>query len=185
MKRIVIFLYVALMLFVVSCRRETTVTQTQTATTGTTTTTIAGEPRDLKDANINLAISPDKGQFVTNTRIGPALGADGLVAEEKTEFTSDQDIHLSLWLKESPAGLQTGAVVQDTNGKEVDIERRPMKGEKTVTFTLGDKKLKPGKYVVTGYWGGNVAAEYEITVTEGKASSPSKAKTKAKATKKS
>ena len=183
MIRIVILLYVAATLCVASCRRETTQLPAQTATTGTNTTTVAGEPRDLKDANINLAITPDKGQFVTDSRIGPALGADGLVAEEKTEFTSDQDVHLSLWLKESPAGLQTGAVIADSKGKEVDVERRPMKGEKTVTFTLGDKKLKPGKYLVTGYWGGNVAAEYEITVTEAKASTRPKTKGKTKAAK--
>lgn len=172
MKRLTIIFSAVAALCIASCRREAPQQTTTAAGSGAQTGTVAGEPKDLRNARVNAVLAPDTGQYVTNARIGPALGADGMVAEEKTEFTAGQDIHLSLWLKESPPGLQTSARVEDPSGKEVDIELKPMKGEKTVTFTLGDRKLAPGKYKVTGYWGGNVAAEYEITV----AAAPSKAK---------
>ena len=40
-----------------------------------------------------------------------------------------------------------------------------MNGGKIATFTL-DKKLKPGKYSVTGLWGGNDACDFDFVVTK-------------------
>ena len=180
MKRISFALFLVATLCAGACRRETAQQQPQTATGGDVrTTTVAGEPRDLTKARVNAVIAPDTGQYVTNARIGSAVGADGLVSEEQTEFAAGDDIHLSLWLKESPKGLVTSATVQNASGEEVDVERKPMNGGKTVTFALGDKKLKAGKYKVTGYWGGNIAAEYDITVSGAKAKAPSKTPAKA------
>ena len=178
MKRIGFALLLVATLCSAACRQETVRQEPATDTSGNVrTTTVAGEPRDLTKAKVSQVIAPaDAGQFVTNARIGTSTGADGMVAEETTEFATGEDVKLSLWLKESPAGLVTSAVVQDASGEEVDVERKPMNGGKTVTFDLGDRKLKAGKYKVTGYWGGNIAAEYDITVTRSKAKAPSKAK---------
>ncbi|HUP47491.1 MAG TPA: hypothetical protein VNA04_01745 [Thermoanaerobaculia bacterium] len=162
--RFFIIFYVAVVLIVVSCRREAAAPQEGGPGPTGTATTLTGPPQDLAGAQINTSLAPDAGMFVSDSRIGPSLGEDGLVAEEKTEFAANEDIHLSLWLKRSPPGLQTSAKLEDAAGKELAVERKAMSGESTVTFKLGGRKLRPGTYKVTGYWGGNVAAEYDITV---------------------
>lgn len=165
--RIAAVLILASALLILTCRREAAA-PSGTATTGSapasTSTAPAGKPQNLGDAKINTVVSSNLALFITNSRVGSALGADGLVAEEKTEFAAGENIHLTMWLKESPSGLQTSATLVDRAEKEVDVERKAMKGEKTVTFSLGDKKLKPGTYKLTGFWGGNIAAEHEVTV---------------------
>ncbi|HUP45127.1 MAG TPA: hypothetical protein VM779_06410, partial [Thermoanaerobaculia bacterium] len=71
---------------------------------------------------------------------------------------------LSMWFRESPEGLHASAVLEDGKGKELSRRQKPMDGQRTVTIAVGDAKLARGRYKVTGYWGGNIAAEYEFTV---------------------
>ena len=71
-----------------------------------------------------------------------------------------------MYFRESPPGLQASAVVETMDRKPVHTERRDMNGAKIVTFPLGD--LKPGRYKVIGYWGGNIATEREFEVAAGK-----------------
>lgn len=150
-------------LCVVSCQRETTVV-TETSQPTSTTTTLTGPPQDMKNAQVNTAIALERGAYVENSRVGSALGQDGTVESEKTEFAASDPIYLSMWFRESPAGLQARVTLEDEKGKEIGNAQAPMNGKKTVTFPLAEKRLKPGKYKVTGYWGGNVAAEHEFTV---------------------
>jgi hypothetical protein len=162
-----ILLYAAALLIVASCRREAAAPQAGTTTTtpSSTSTTLTGTPQDLSNATVNTVIvPPDTAVYVDNARLGSAVGADGMVSEEKTEFARGEDVRLSMWFRQSPAGLQASVKLEDEAGKELDAEHKPMNGQKNVTFTVGDRKLKPGKYKVTGYWGGNIAAEYEFTV---------------------
>ena len=84
------------------------------------------------------------------------------MSEDKTSFSKNDPVLISIWLNESPNGLQTSAKVLDMNGKQLAEQRKPMNGAKTTTFNLG--KQKPGQYRVVGYWGGNVAGEFEIVV---------------------
>ena len=178
---VVILLYAAAVMIVVSCRREAAVPAQADGGPTVTSTTLTGPPQDLSNAQINTAIAPDTGRFVNDSRVGSSLGADGLVAEPKSEFTADEDIHLSLWLNKTPSGLQTRAALEDAGGKVLETQIRPMKGEPTVTFTFSRGKLPPGNYKILGYWGGNIAAEHEITVAAAPAKSPAKAKGKARA----
>ena len=163
-----ILLYAAALLLVASCRREAQAPQagTTTAPPSSTSTTLTGPPQDLSTATVNTVIVPaDTALYTENARLGSAVGSDGMVSEEKTEFARGEEIRLSMWFRESPAGLQASAKLEDAAGKELDTEQKAMNGQKNVTFTVGDRKLAPGKYKVTGYWGGNIAAEYELTVT--------------------
>ena len=174
-RRAIILLYVAAALTVASCQREVTTTdQTGTAPT-VTETTLTGTPQDLSNATINTVVAPMDEIYADKSRLGSTVDQDGLVDADKAEFAAPDSVYLSMWFKESPAGLQARAVVEDANGKEVSAQQKPMNGQKTVTFNLGEKKLAAGKYKVTGYWGGNIAAEHEFTVT-----SPAKAKAKRK-----
>ncbi len=92
--------------------------------------------------------------------LGSKLGPDGNVAEEKKTFQKGEPVYLTLLLHDSPAGLQTRATwLRDSDKSELHTEIRAMNGAKTITFALGDPNLKPGKYRVIGYWGGNVAAD--------------------------
>jgi uncharacterized protein (DUF2141 family) len=70
-----------------------------------------------------------------------------------------------MWLHDSPAGLQTSAHWMTDKGKQFAKEQKVMNGAKIATFTL-DKKLKPGKYSVTGLWGGNDACDFDFVVTK-------------------
>jgi hypothetical protein len=165
-RRAIILLYVAAALIVASCQRDETVTTDQTATAPTVTeTTLSGPPQDLSNAAINTVVAPMEEIYADKSRLGSTVGQDGLVDADKTGFASQDKIYLSMWFKESPEGLQARAVVEDASGKEVSAQQKPMNGQKTVTFNLGEKKLPAGKYKVTGYWGGNIAAEHEFTVT--------------------
>ena len=41
-----------------------------------------------------------------------------------------------------------------------------MNGAKVATFTVPAAHVKPGFYRVEGYWGGNIACEYSVTVVK-------------------
>lgn len=176
-RRAIILLYVAAALIVASCRRETAAPE-QTGTAPTVTeTTLSGPPQDLSNAKVDTVVAPMEEIYVDKSRLGSTVGQDGLVDADKSEFAPQDNVYLSMWFKESPAGLQARVLLEDADGKEVDTDQKPMNGAKTVTFNVGDKKLKAGKYKITGYWGGNIAAEHEFTV---KGAAAAKAKAKAK-----
>jgi hypothetical protein len=129
----------------------------------------AAKPADAGSAKVNALIPIEKPKFVTRALIGGKLDATGVVAEETTEFGDHDTVYVTMFLGETPPGLQTSVRWRDAAGKQAaPDERKPMAGEKYVTFKLY-KKLKPGQYHVTGYWGGNIAAEYDFTIVKGKA----------------
>ena len=81
------------------------------------------------------------------------------MTSESTSFRPGQPIYLTMVLTESPPGLQTRAVWHDPKDKVIRTDQKKMNGAKVATFTLSEVKLKPGKYHVVGYWGGNLAAD--------------------------
>ena len=118
--------------------------------------------QDLKNVKVK-EILPTAPAPVDKCLVGSSIGPDGNVTAEQRSFRPNEPIRVTLWLHDSPSGLQTSAHWLTDKGKEITAERKEMNGAKVATFTL-DKKLKPGKYSVRGLWGGNDACEYDFEV---------------------
>jgi hypothetical protein len=138
--------------------------QSASKTTRVTTTTVPG---DARNARVDAVIQPVP-VFVDKSLLSPQVGNDGNVAEEKLTANVGDIVYLTMYLRESPVGLKTQVKWTDANKKELKREEREMKGSKVVTYGLVTSNLKPGKYHVEGYWGGNLAAEKDFEVTKGK-----------------
>jgi hypothetical protein len=169
--RLIMLLYGCLVLSV-ACQRETTTTPAtppqQTATQAPT----PAKPQDLSDAKVKELL-PLQTAPLEKSLLGASVGKDGLVAAEQMKFTAGSPIYLSMWVKDSPSGLQTSTTWFDAKKKEIAHESKPMNGAKTATFAM-TQNLKPGKYHVTCYWGGNEACQYDFEVL--KAAGKAKAK---------
>ena len=153
----------AVLLFSLACQRETQQPTTTTQRRGVKTTTIAAPPVDLAHKKIKEEI-PLAPVLIDDKGIGSKVAADGSVSGEQKTFKTTDPISVMMNFHESPHGLQSSIVVTDPKGAKVYRDQRAMNGTKMVTFTIPPKKLKPGHYRVDGYWGGNVAVEYEIEV---------------------
>jgi len=105
-------------------------------------------PSDARNANVNAVVRVDPPVFIDS--------ADLSVQGDTAKFTMN--------LRESPKGLVTRATWKDATGKELSSEAHPMNGAKTVTFTKAG--LKPGRYKVEGWWGGNLAAEKPFEIAK-------------------
>lgn len=103
-------------------------------------------PSDAKNANVNAVVHVDPPVFMES--------ADVRVQGDTATFTMN--------LRESPKGLVTRATWKDAKGKELSSDAHPMNGAKSVTFTKAG--LKPGRYKVEGWWGGNLGAEKAFEV---------------------
>jgi hypothetical protein len=124
------------------------------------------QPSDVGHAKVSTVIQPVP-QFIDHALLGSELGPDGKVAKESDSVRAGQPMYLTMVLRESPAGLQTSAVWMGMDKKPLRTERKVMNGAKVVTFGFNDPKLKPGRYKVIGYWGGNIATEREFAVVGG------------------
>jgi hypothetical protein len=148
---------------VLACQRKP---ETAAQAPSSTSTSTAVNPQDLSKANVNTTIPVGQPDVLSQAKLGSAVGKDGNVAEEKASFKRSDPIYLTIWLKESPSGLQTSVRWLDSKGMVISEERRPMAGDKVATFKLGQKGLKVGDYRAVAYWGGNIAGEYDFTVTK-------------------
>jgi hypothetical protein len=149
-----------------ACRRAE---QQATATTGTPasgTAATATSGTDVPEAPpvVDTVIAFETAKVVTRTTIGSGAGADGMVMTSQNRFKPGEPIRLSMWLKDSPPALTTRAVWYDAKEKVVHEEQKAMNGGTKVTFEYKGKRLTPGKYIVVGYWGGNIVAEHPFTV---------------------
>jgi hypothetical protein len=152
-------------LLIVSCRRETPATSAKPA--GPAATKAGTAPQDLRNAKVDKVIGTAAVEQNTDSRLGNHANPEGLVIEERNTFKRGEPVILSMTVTESPAGLQMSAVWEDAKGNKLDQDRKTMNGAKIATFAYaGKKKLTPGEYKVTGYWGGNVATEKKFTVTK-------------------
>src|SRR5262245_61284368 len=138
-------------------------TKSQERTTGVTTVI----PEDERGKTKNIVIRPDVPNVLDKARLGTKLAADGTVAEEASEFMPGQPVVLSIWFKQSPPGLSSGVIWYGEKDSVIARDKRPMNGAKVTSFAL-PKALKPGKYRVEGYWGGNVVADKSFVVSNGK-----------------
>lgn len=130
--------------------------------------TTRAQPSDVGHAKVSTVIQPVP-QFIDHALLGSQLGPDGMVAKESDSVPAGQPMYLTMVLRESPPGLQTSAVWMGMDKKPLRTERKAMNGAKVATFGFNDPKLKPGRYKVIGYWGGNLATEREFQVVAKKA----------------
>jgi hypothetical protein len=155
----------ALALAMGACRNETPQQPPATgaAASGKTTTAPAGAPQDLGKAKIDMTLAPSEG-FFDSGMIGTKLGPDGNVAVSKAHFSRNEPIYVTLRFRESPKGLQASVRIftSDESEEPTTIVPKEMKGEKVATFKI--PKLKPGRYVAAGYWGGNRAADFPFDI---------------------
>lgn len=125
--------------------------------------TLVGMKQDLRRADIDKIVSPVP-PFLESCSIGTTPGPDGAVTGEEKQFKAGKAIYLTERFQQSPAGLQASIRVYDGRKQLLVEETRPMNGAKVATFTIPPAKVKSGFYKIEGYWGGNVACEYSITV---------------------
>jgi hypothetical protein len=119
---------------------------------------------DLRNANIDTIISPVPA-FLDGCGIGSGAAADGTVTGQQTEFKPADHIYLTMRFHDSPPGLQARMLVYGRGRKLLNEERRQMNGAKVVTFMIPQSVQKPSQaYHVEGYWGGNIACEYDVVV---------------------
>jgi len=129
----------------------------------TSTSVTVDKPVDLNKKEL-VQKTPTVPPFVDANAIGPKLGPDGTVMGEVKTFKTSDPINLTMKFHDSPKGLVANFAIEDMKFKTIHHEERPMNGSKVVTFTVPPKSLKPGRYRVEGYWGGNLAVEYVIDV---------------------
>jgi hypothetical protein len=111
-----------------------------------------------KSENVAISLRPATPFFMIRSTVGDAVNAKGEVEKDNLKVAAGTAVHLTLYLKESPPGLQTG-VVWYKDERPIRREVKPGNGQKVISYTLDDAKLQPGKYRVVAYWGGNVAAD--------------------------
>lgn len=120
---------------------------------------------DLAGKQVKQKVVP-RPDVLSRCESGSQLGPDGLVSQPSTTFRTADPIHLSMWIRESPEGLQLAMRVLDADDDEVGIARRDdAGGARAVTMKVG-QELEPGKYRLEGYWGGNLVCEKTIEVQD-------------------
>jgi hypothetical protein len=158
MRRVVIVL-LALAVLLPSCRKEGKSTL-QPKREGTA---VLPEDEKGKKEDTRIDLRPKTPFFMLRSTLGDTLNPKGEVESDNTAIHAGTPVYLTLYLKESPRGLQTAAVWYKGD-KAMLKEVKPAGGAKVLTFTLDGKKLEPGKYRVIGYWGGNVAADKQFEI---------------------
>lgn len=129
---------------------------------------------DARNASINQVL-PQEPDVLDRALLGSEIGKDGVVTKDENSFSLGTPVHLTMVFRESPGGLVSTAEWMDAAETMVHGERKAMNGGKVATFTLDTKHLKPGRYHVIGYWGGNIAADRGFEIV-----APSRRKAKKK-----
>jgi hypothetical protein len=118
----------------------------------------------------NLAGKRVEQKFVLQPRVlsrceaGSRLDAQGLVAQPASTFEADEPVVLSMWLAQAPEGLQVALRVLDDEENEIGTARRDdVGGVRAVTLRVGEE-LRPGRYKLEGFWGGNLVCEKRVEV---------------------
>ncbi len=98
---------------------------------------------------------------------GSRLGNDNLVATPASKFGENDEIYMSMWLSHAPEGLQLSMRVLDADDNEIGTATRDdAGGARAATIQVGEP-LKPGRYTLQGFWGGNMVCEKQISVVRG------------------
>jgi len=155
-----LLLLAAIVVIAAGCSREASAPAAKSKNAKPTSTA----PADLANAKIDKQLIPDAAlQFIDSSMLGSLLDHEGNVLADKTTFKKGDRIALTMRFRDSPSGLRTTAVFSEVYGKDVTTLQKDMNGAKVATFII-PKGLPPGRYKVTGYWGGNIALEREFQV---------------------
>jgi hypothetical protein len=153
----------SVLLLVSACRKETPAPGPSGTPSRSGTAVLPGDARNAQ-IDTHVDVRHQTPFFMQKSMLGTKLAADGTVESDNATVPQGQPVYLTLWLKESPAGLQTTVKWYGKDGKVMKHEQHAMNGGKTVTFTLSDPKLAAGTYRVEGLWGGNLAADKSFDV---------------------
>ena len=124
-------------------------------------------PTDASKVKVKEVL-PMEHQVLERSALGTKLDKDGNVFQSAETFKPGEPVYVSMWLKESPGGLQTSAKFTDDKGKQLDWPKKQMNGEKVATFKLDTTNLSPGEYHAQLYWGMNIEHEYAFRIEVGK-----------------
>src|SRR5512132_3200013 len=102
-RRLIIALYGCLA-FAVACQK----TKEQPAPPPARTSTAAQKPQDLSNAQVNTVLALAEAPL-DKSMLGDALDKDGNVTAQLTQVPVGQPVYLTMWVKQSPGGLQTSA----------------------------------------------------------------------------
>lgn len=163
-------LLIVLCVTVLACPKDEPATTSQPGKPDVRTTTV-GDPTDARNLRVDTVITPAPA-FFDKAMLSTKVDGQGNAVDDEAVIPKGSPAFFTMYIRESPAGLHTRAVWMDASHKEIGKEEREMKGAKVATYKLDTTKLNPGKYVVQGYWGGNLAVEKEFDV----AAAPKKVK---------
>lgn len=124
-------------------------------------------PTDARNAKIKETL-PIEINVLERSALGTKLGPDGNVTDSQDVFKPGEPVYVTMWLKQSPSGLQTSVQFTDAKGKEVAWPRQEMNGAKVATFKLDTAKLALGDYKAQCYWGMNIEREYTFRIENAK-----------------
>ena len=150
-------LLVVLSVAVVACQKSEPAATSQPAKGNVKTTTVA-DATDVKNLRVDTVITPAPAYF-DKAMLSTKVDGQGQAVSDELVIPKGSPAYFTMYIRESPTGLHTRAVWSDSSRQEVAKEEREMKGGKVATFKLDTAKLQPGKYVVQGYWGGNLAVD--------------------------
>jgi len=177
MRRAVTAAVCCVLLLFAACRKETPSPSSSGKPSRSGTAVLPGDARNA-EIDTHVDVRHHTPFFMKKSMLGTKLAADGTVESDNATVPHGQPVYLTLWLKESPAGLQTSVKWYGKDGKVMKHDQHSMNGATTVTFTLDDPKLAPGTYRVEGLWGGNLAADKSFDVVAAPAASSHKGKKK-------
>lgn len=91
----------------------------------------------------------ETGPYMTKFRIGPVVGADGIVTRETDSFQHGEAIHISFEVKNVPDGTPIRVTWTDSTRRQLSEEVKPLPSNDAVSFEMKDAgSLAPGEYVV-------------------------------------
>jgi hypothetical protein len=150
-------LLIVLSVAVLACPKNEPAATSQPAKGNVRTTTVA-DATDVKNLRVDTVITPAPAYF-DKAMLSTKVDGQGNAVTDELVIPKGSPAFFTMYIRESPTGLHTRAVWSDSSNKEVAKEEREMKGAKVATYKLDTAKLAAGKYVVRGYWGGNLAVE--------------------------
>lgn len=124
-------------------------------------------PTDASNVKVKEVL-PMEHQVLDRAALGTKLDKDGNVFQSTETFHVGEPVYVTMWLKESPGGLQTSVQFMDAKGKQLAWPKKEMNGAKVATFKLDTATLPPGEYKAQCYWGMNIEHEYEFRIEGGK-----------------
>ncbi len=161
--RVRCLLLISFFLLFVACPGKTSRAPGGRKTAAQTTTV----PADAGNARVNVEVPVHEISVLERSALGSKIDKDGNVTDSKDTFKAGEPLYVTMWLKQSPGGLQTSVRFLDAHEKEIAWPKTNMKGEKVVTQRLDTSKLAPGAYHAICYWGMDEERDYQFTI-EGK-----------------